>query len=309
LKTYNLSTSGYVLPIVLFLVIILTGGGVFALHIAKQEIANTADLFDTAEAELEAESQLEIVKFYAASGHFTLHYIENTALLNGPVTYPEKLYIDGRDQNVTKTLAVRLQDTAGMLNAMYPDAQAITDLLAVDGDFGYSDTIRDSIADWFDKDDLHRLNGAEEAYYQQRKFPFSPRNVPISLYRDELRLIHGLHELTNEQWDYVNRFLILSPVSAFNYTTAPPELLAAKLHVSVKELAGLTDLREKDIYLFLNRIREIGTGYNPETTNTFPSGVIAVEILSQRNNAQVTLHAILDCNDYDDAPVHTISRY
>lgn len=309
MRPYNRNSSGYILPIVLFLVIILTGGGVFALHIAKQEIKNTADLFDSAEAQIEAESQLEVIKFYIASGRFTLNRIENDSLINNSLDYPSILYLDNREHNISKSIRIRLQDTAGFLNAMYPDAQAISDLLSYTEDFHSSATLIESVADWFDKDDLHRINGAEAEYYTHQKLPYAPRNGQISFSKEELHLIRGLRDLTNEQWNYVSRFMVLSPVSAFNYTTAPPELLAAKLHVSVKELDGLEQLRRKDLDAFLNRIRLIGTGYNPETASTFPSGVIAVEIKSQRNNTSYTLSSIIDFSDYDDAPIHTISRH
>lgn len=309
MKTFNASSSAYVLPIVLFLVIILTTGGLFSLHLAKQNIANTASFFDTTEAQIEAESQLEIIKFYAASAHFTLNRIENDALISSTLSYPDKLYIDNREHNLSTSISVRLQDSAGLLNAMYPDAEAISGLLSNAAKFESPDTIRDSIADWYDSDDLHRINGAEAGYYQGLKLSYTPRNGLIFLSREELRLIRGMRDLTDEQWQYISRFLIISPVSAFNYTTAPPELIAAKLHVSLKVLDGLIELRNEDLNLYLNRIRVIGTGYDPETSNTFPSGVISVSIVSRRNNARVTLHALIDCSNYDDAPLHTMSRY
>ena len=309
MRPYNRNSSGYILPIVLFLVIILTSGGVFALHIAKQEIKNTADLFDSAEAQIEAESQLEVIKFYVASGRFTLNRIENDSLINDILGYPAILYLDNQEYNLSKSISIRLQDTAGLLNAMYPDSQAMGELLSNANDFDSSTTINDSIADWFDKDDLHRINGAEAEYYTHQKLPYTPRNGQISFSKEELHLIRGLRDLPDEQWNYLSRFMVLSPISAFNYTTAPPELLAAKLHVSIKELDGLEQLRRKDLDAFLNRIRVIGTGYNPETASTFPSGAIAVEIKSQRNNASYTLHSIIDFSDYDDAPIHTISRH
>lgn len=310
----NHSSAGYILPIVLFLVIILTSGGMFALHIAKQEISNTASLFDTVEAQIEAESQIEIIKFYASSGHFTQNRIENNTLNKISSTYlqtpyPEVLYIDNREQNITSTLSLKLQDTAGLLNAMYPDANAISELLNNTKKFNHTDTLRDSVEDWFDLDDFHRINGAEENYYREQKFAYTPRNAHISQSREELRLIRGIADLSVDQWEYLSRFLVLSPVSAFNFATAPSELIAAKLHVSVKELDGLEELRRRDLVEFVKRIRVIGTGYNPETSGIFPSKIVAVQVTVRRNNAKVHATALLDCTDYDDAPLHVISWY
>ena len=54
--------------------------------------------------------------------------------------------------------------------------------------------IIDSLDDWRDSDDLHRLNGAEQEYYQALDDPYIPRNGPI---RDpaEFFLIHGTDKL------------------------------------------------------------------------------------------------------------------
>jgi len=53
------------------------------------------------------------------------------------------------------------------------------------------DTIVDSILDWIDTNDLHRLNGAEEDYYQSLKPPYSCKDAPFESI-DELLLVKGM---------------------------------------------------------------------------------------------------------------------
>lgn len=53
------------------------------------------------------------------------------------------------------------------------------------------DTIADSILDWIDVDSLHRLNGAEDDYYQGLSPPYRAKNGPLDSI-EELRLIRGI---------------------------------------------------------------------------------------------------------------------
>ncbi len=53
------------------------------------------------------------------------------------------------------------------------------------------DIIVDSIFDWRDKNDLHRLNGAEEDYYKSLDNPYSSKDGPFSTV-EELLLVKGI---------------------------------------------------------------------------------------------------------------------
>jgi|GEM_PF-1053339 hypothetical protein len=45
---------------------------------------------------------------------------------------------------------------------------------------GYPDTLRDSLLDWIDGDDIPRQNGAESFYYKSELLPYTPSNCPIN---------------------------------------------------------------------------------------------------------------------------------
>jgi general secretion pathway protein K len=53
------------------------------------------------------------------------------------------------------------------------------------------DTITDSILDWIDADDLHRVNGAENDYYQSLKEPYNCKNAKLDSI-EELLLVRGV---------------------------------------------------------------------------------------------------------------------
>jgi general secretion pathway protein K len=63
------------------------------------------------------------------------------------------------------------------------------DLLGVD-QFD-RDVIVDSILDWIDSDDLHRLNGAESDYYESLSPPYHAKNAPMDRV-EELLLVRGV---------------------------------------------------------------------------------------------------------------------
>ncbi len=61
--------------------------------------------------------------------------------------------------------------------------------LGLEGEAG--DTVVDSILDWRDPDDLHRINGAENEYYQGLKEPYNCKNGNLDCI-EELLLIRGV---------------------------------------------------------------------------------------------------------------------
>jgi len=280
----------------------------FALRIAKQEITNTVSLSDTIEAQLAAESELEILKFYAASGEFISNAIRNNALTHTALGYPEFLYIDNREYNITSNITFQLQDTAGLLNTSENEVMVLTNLLDTAKKADNRQTIRDSIIDWMDQDDFHGLNGAESDYYQQRGASYLPRNVPFLASKDELRLVRGIRDISEEEWKHLKKFFVYCPSSEFNIATAPIELLAARVGINPQELNGYEELRKRNLGLFMQEISE-KRYFNMENMGNTPSGVVAITIIAKKNNARAALETLIDFGQREDAPLHTISRY
>ncbi len=93
-----------------------------------------------------------------------------------------------------------------------------------------ADVIVDSILDWKDGDDLHRLNGAEDEYYLSLPNPYKARNSNFETL-DELILVRGVTPQIlygDSTMKGIIRFLSLQNNSLqININVAPQEVLAA----------------------------------------------------------------------------------
>lgn len=85
------------------------------------------------------------------------------------------------------------------------------------------DTIMDSIADWRDPDDMHRINGAESEYYSNLDSPYVARNGPI---KDpaEFFLIKGTKELAGK-FAASDIFTVHNPTGKINFNSITPAML------------------------------------------------------------------------------------
>lgn len=92
------------------------------------------------------------------------------------------------------------------------------------------DTIVDSIMDWKDADDLHRLHGAESDYYMSLQNPYKPKNADLETL-EELLLVRGMtpeilygDEGTTGIIDFLT---VNSKAGKINLNAAPKEVLLA----------------------------------------------------------------------------------
>jgi len=90
------------------------------------------------------------------------------------------------------------------------------------------DVIVDSILDWRDPDDLHRLSGAENDYYQSLKNPYKARNADFETL-EELLLVKGMTAdiLYGGGKGLIDILTINSSSGKINLTAAPREVLMA----------------------------------------------------------------------------------
>ena len=166
---------GYALSIILWIVAAMGSAAMLLAYFARDTVRTASQLEEKLEAQIRAESLLEEIAFYAATGRFGSNYVENGTYETG---LPEKLYLDGRTMPFSEESHVIMQDTGGMVNLLYPNGELIAALLGSDN----PKIIEESIADWTDANDFHRLNGAEEEYYRtQHRARFAPRMGPDRL--------------------------------------------------------------------------------------------------------------------------------
>jgi general secretion pathway protein K len=92
----------------------------------------------------------------------------------------------------TGAFSVRIGNEAGKININKADENLLKMMLnKFDLDDGEKDIIVDSILDWRDIDDLRRLHGAEDEYYQSLPEPYHARNDDFESV-EELLLVKGI---------------------------------------------------------------------------------------------------------------------
>jgi general secretion pathway protein K len=113
------------------------------------------------------------------------------------------------------------------------------------------DTIVDSIMDWKDADDLHRLHGAESDYYMSLPKPYKAKNANFDTL-EELLFVKGMTpEIlygTSEKKGLINFLTVYSKRSEINVNAAPKEVLMAIPGVTSEIADSLINYRQnKDI--------------------------------------------------------------
>jgi len=133
---------------------------------------------------------------------------------------------------------VEIQDEAGKVNVNFVTEDQLRALFAAIGiPKEDADTIADSIMDWKDVDKAHRINGAEDDYYERLPRPYKTKNGRIETV-EELLLIRGVtpgyyYGRREKGQDGSRRYLyglsryftVYSNSNRINVNYAPPEVL------------------------------------------------------------------------------------
>jgi general secretion pathway protein K len=154
---------------------------------------------------------------------------------------------------------VRLVDEGGKININRVSEETLRRIfthLGVEG--ARRDTLVDSIMDWRDEDELHRVNGAENDYYATLTPAYTARNGPLDSVDDLLwikgmtrELFFGLSEATGAAPDPPHGialrdiFTIDSPIDRVNLRTAPAEVIHALMGIPLERCRGFVEERKK----------------------------------------------------------------
>lgn len=78
------------------------------------------------------------------------------------------------------TVSVRVSDDESKINLNVASMELLTNLFSLYGiKYQDRDILVDSLMDWIDTNELHRLNGAESDYYKAQGFAYGAKNAPI----------------------------------------------------------------------------------------------------------------------------------
>ncbi|MFH2047491.1 MAG: hypothetical protein ABIK92_20365 [Pseudomonadota bacterium] len=130
-----------------------------------------------------------------------------------------------------------------------------------------ADTITDSVLDWKDSDELHRLNGAESDYYMSLSDPYESKNSNFDTL-EELLLIKGMTSeiLYGDEKDkrgIIHFLTIHSNTNKINLKSAPKEVLMAIPGLSEDLVDNIITLRESAPEEIINHLQAVmGKDYN-----------------------------------------------
>ncbi len=273
MRLFNNNKQGSAIIIVLIISIIAFSLTVFTIGISKKVVSSSEMLMDKLQAKFGVNSDIEKLKFYVSTGKFYSYYIENNHNTFG---FPKKLYIDGRKQKIDNTTTLILQDTGGLLDVWVLDKKTISSLLSLDNISPSNRAIAiDSLEDWYDKDNLRRLNGAESEYYQFKRYKYTPRNFNGVQSVYEWHIIRGL--IDNKTFTDIAKYLTISPNWHVNIDTMNAPMLSATLGISLDTANSLLNIKRYKGKLSLSDIKEFVSGnINTSNYSDFPTFVLDI---------------------------------
>ncbi len=151
------------------------------------------------------------------------------------------------------TFAYRITDEEGRINLNTAPPDRFDRLLLVLGvDKQARDIINDSLQDWKDPNELHRLNGAESDYYLKLPVPYRSRNANLEDVAELLQIRGVTPEIYfgREREPGLAEFVTVhgaGPAGQVNINTAPPTVLKA-LGLSDAEVSQIVQTRERTPY-------------------------------------------------------------
>ncbi|WP_353569798.1 hypothetical protein [Candidatus Albibeggiatoa sp. nov. BB20] len=114
------------------------------------------------------------------------------------LAYNDAEYDEIADEyRLPKGTVVRIYDHSGKINLANLQPAQFKELLKYrigEDDLERLDSLVDAWRDWIDGDDLERMNGAENDYYEELEPPYKPRNSKLETVQ-ELLLIKGFSEV------------------------------------------------------------------------------------------------------------------
>jgi general secretion pathway protein K len=164
-----------------------------------------------------------------------------------------------------------------------------------------ANTIVDSILDWKDADDLHRLHGAEDAYYQTLPVPYKAKNDKFDTL-EELLLVRGVTQEilfgSGERPGLIKFLTVYSKGSTINLNAASREVIMALPNITSTMAERIVEFREtSELRGQQDVIAHVGDLYR--TISTYvgftESGVYSVEGRGLKNDEKrgYAIHAIV----------------
>lgn len=127
---------------------------------------------------------------------------------------------------------IQIADESGKIDINRADKEQLLRLLnSINVDESKADSLSDAIMDWRDKDDLHRVNGAEKQQYEDAGLKYGPRNESFAN-KEEIQMVLGMTAEISQQLENIVSTYGNHP--QVNPATAPRAVLMTLPDVTAK---------------------------------------------------------------------------
>jgi general secretion pathway protein K len=201
---------------------------------------------------------------------------------------------------------VKLKSESGRINLNRAPDQLLRKVLSYFVELGEQrDVIVDSILDWRDADDLHRLNGAENDYYRSLAEPYDCKDADFDTV-EELLLVRGItpelfygKKTKGEDGQEIpaiglkDVFTVFSTSVALDVNLAPLEVLTVFFGIPSETAKKIVEAREEKPFAntneLLSRLPELGPsiqGVQPYITFTSTTPYYSITSLARMKNGE-----------------------
>lgn len=177
-----------------------------------------------------------------------------------PATEPKDLFDAGwREETLGGgRYRVRLVDEGGKININRVDENTLRRVFSNLGmEESRKGVLVDAIADWRDPDNLHRVNGAEDDYYQSLSPAYTAKNAPFNTV-EELLWVRGVttglyygyqggnaSDRESQRISLREIFTVDSPIDRVNLRTATAPVIHAMLGIPLEKCQAFVEERTK----------------------------------------------------------------
>ncbi len=184
-------------------------------------------------------------------GLMELFYRESNKEQNIILEGMEVWRIDGTTYNIQTDngfFTISITDESGKVDINTTPDIILRNLLGnLDVEPENIDIIVDSIMDWKDTDDLHRLHGAESDYYMSLSNPYKAKNAPFDTF-EELLIVQGVTpEIlygNKDRKGLIDFITVNSGADGININTAQREVLISIPGITPETADKIIDMRQ-----------------------------------------------------------------